>query len=227
MCGRFTLRTPAETMADMFAGIEFPDVPPNYNVAPTQTVAAIRGTDDGDSFAWLRWGLVPFWADDAKIGNRLINARSETVRQKPAFRAAFKKRRCLVLADGFYEWKKIGRAKQPMYIGLRNRPVFAFAGLWESNDKSGDAIESCTIITTEANQFMSAIHDRMPVILPAVHHAAWLDPAFEDYDFLQQMLVPCDPDAMHAWPVSPQVNKPSYNRPDCIEPASVQTDLDF
>ncbi len=227
MCGRFTLRTPAETIADMFSEIEFPEIPSNYNVAPTHTVATIRGGAGAPAFAWLRWGLVPFWADDAKIGNRMINARSETVREKPAFRAAFKKRRCLVLADGFYEWKKLDDKKQPIYIHLADDRPFGFAGLWESNDKSGEALETCTIITTDANDFMARIHDRMPVILDEQYHEAWLDPAFEDLNFLEKALKPFDSGKLEAWPVSPQMNKPSYNQPDCVTAITVQQGLDF
>ncbi len=218
MCGRFTLRTPTETIVDMFEGLEIPEIQPSYNIAPTQTISAIRDTDGGIAFASLHWGLIPFWADEKKIGNRMINARCETVRDKPAFRSAFKRRRCLILADGFYEWQKTAEGKQPMYIQQKHNQPFCFAGLWELNKKIGDPIESCTIITTAANELMSTIHDRMPVILPKSKHDIWLDRAFEDYDVLQEMLQPYPDDDLIALPVSTKVNKPSYNAPDCIEP---------
>ena len=227
MCGRFTLRTSSAVIANLFDGLTVPEIPPNYNVAPTQSVAAIRSVDAAPDFAWLRWGLVPFWADDLKIGNRMINARSETVREKPAFRAAFKKRRCLVLADGFYEWKKMEEGKQPVFIHMRDGRPYCMAGLWEKNDKSGQVVETCTIITTGPNELMRSIHDRMPVILAEQDYEAWLEPEFKDHDHLQSLLVPCPADDMEAWPVSPNVNKPSFNAPSCTEPIQVQRGLNF
>ncbi len=227
MCGRFTLRTPAETIADLFSEIAIPDIPPNYNVAPTHSVASIRRSGDQPGFAWLQWGLVPFWAKDAKIGSRMINARSETVREKPAWRSAFRKRRCLILADGFFEWKKTSDGKQPMYIRMRDDRPYCFAGLWESNNKTGAPLETCTIVTTGPNELLQPIHDRMPVILPRPHHDAWLDPQFEDLDYLQSLLQPYPADEMEVWPVSPQVNKPAFNNPACIEPVATQQGLDF
>lgn len=227
MCGRFTLRTSSAVIANLFDGLTVPEIPPNYNVAPTQTIAAIRSVDATPEFAWLRWGLVPFWANDLKIGNRMINARSETVREKPAFRAAFKKRRCLVLADGFYEWKKTDEGKQPIFIHRRDGRPYCMAGLWEKNDKTGQVVETCTILTTGPNELMSSIHDRMPVILAERDYETWLEPEFKDHDHLQSLLVPCPSDDMEAWPVSPHVNKPSFNAPSCTEPIPVQRGLGF
>lgn len=221
MCGRFTLRTPTETIADLFSGIEFPDIPPSYNVAPTQSIAVLRDSGDGPQFAWLRWGLVPFWADDIKLGNRMLNARSETVDEKPSFRAAFKKRRCLILADGFYEWKKTPDGKQPTYIHRQDDQVFTMAGLWERNRKvttaDGHPVETCTIITTTANSLMAPIHDRMPVILDANQRESWLAPDNDDVAQLKTWLVPCDATGWETYPVSTEVNKPAFNTPACIE----------
>lgn len=228
MCGRFTLRTPTETIADLFAGLSVPEITPNYNIAPTQTVAAIRNDSQGKEFALLRWGLLPSWASDKKMGARMINARCETVREKPAFRAAFKRRRCLVLADGFYEWLKTSDGKQPMYITMKDDHLFAMAGLWEVNKKIEDQkIETCTVITTSANPLVASIHDRMPVILPENRYDIWLDTSFEDQDALQDLLEPFDADQMIARPVSKNVNKVSYNAPDCIEPIATQGQLGF
>jgi putative SOS response-associated peptidase YedK len=214
-------------IAELFDGIEVPEIPPNYNVAPTQTVAAIRSEHDTPAFAWLRWGLVPFWATDLKIGSRMINARCETVRDKPAFRAAFKKRRCLLIADGFYEWKKTADGKQPMFVQRRDGRPWCMAGLWEKNEKTGQGVETCAIITTGPNQLMQDIHDRMPVILSPRHYRIWLDPGFQDHDCLQSLLAPCPADEMEAWAVSPEMNKPSFNKPSCVVPIATQRGFGF
>lgn len=169
MCGRFTLRSNAHQVAEEFGLATFvPDLTPRYNVAPSQHVFIVRLNDEHQRFlASVRWGLVPAWADDVKIGYKLINARCDTVATKPSFRQAFKKRRCLVVADGFYEWQKLdARNKQPYYIRLKDERPFAFAGLWERWSKGGEPVESCTIVTTEPNELMEPLHDRMPVILP-------------------------------------------------------------
>ena len=226
MCGRFTLRTPTRIIADIFSGISFPEIKPNYNVAPTHQVAALRRDGSDDKFAWLRWGLLPSWAKEKKIGARMINARCETIHEKPAYRAAFKRRRCLVLADGFYEWIPTPDGKQPMYITRKDDQPFAMAGLWEVNRKiETEAIESCTVVTTSANTLMAPIHERMPVILHRDSFDAWLDPQFENQKALQEMLVPCDPDWLSARPVSKNMNKVGYNAADCIEPVATQGDL--
>ena len=166
MCGRYTLTVPVEILAEEF-GVTgpLPEVPPSYNIAPTQEVAAVL-TDDGERrLEMLRWGLIPSWADDPGIGSRMINARSETVPEKPSFRRAFRERRCLILADGFYEWKRTNDGKQPYYIRMEDGRPFAFAGLWESWRGGREEIRSCTILTTEASDRVSNIHHRMPVIL--------------------------------------------------------------
>lgn len=223
MCGRFTLRTPTETVAALFEGLSFPERVPRYNIAPTQNVLCVRQDKQGRSEAVdLRWGLVPSWAKDLKMGARMINARGETVAEKPSFRAAFKRRRCLVLADGFYEWKKTENGKQPYYITLLDEQPFCFAGLWEAwQDKSTDdstVIQSCTVITTSANELMQPLHDRMPVILPPKHYDLWLDREFADRESLEQMVVPFSSDEMKAVAVSTIVNKATNETPECVQP---------
>jgi putative SOS response-associated peptidase YedK len=218
MCGRYSITTPVEGLRKLFDFREQPNLKPNYNVAPTQDVPVIRLEDDGKThLRLLHWGLIPFWAKEKSIGNRMINARSETVAEKPSFRNAFKKRRCLVVADGFYEWKKAANGKQPYRIVMKDREPFAFAGLWESwRDKEDDReVESCTFISTDSNETMRQIHPRMPVILGAKDHGLWLDPEAPGG---ADLLKPC-PDAwLEAYPVSTHVNKPSNNDPTCIEP---------
>lgn len=220
MCGRFTLRTPPGDLAEVFALFREPDwLQPRYNIAPTQQVLAIRFDEHATPRepVMLRWGLIPSWAKDAKIGNSLINARADTVAAKPSFRAAFKRRRCLIVADGFYEWKKLDDGKQPYQIGLRNGKPFAFAGLWERWEKGAEPIESCAIITTEANDLMSPLHDRMPVILRPDDYDAWLDPS-GDAKALQGLLRPYPDDDLVAYPVSRAVNNPRNDRAECVEP---------
>jgi putative SOS response-associated peptidase YedK len=168
----------------------------------------------------LRWGLIPGWAKDPAIGARLINARAETVAEKPAFRAAFRRRRCLVLADGFYEWQKSAKRKQPFFFHLRDDRPFAFAGLWESWEGGDNShLETCTILTTEPNDLVATVHDRMPVILAPDAHDAWLDPAVEQPDRLTPLLRPYPAEAMDAYPVGPLVNSPTHDGPGCIERA--------
>ena len=219
MCGRYTLKTPAGRLAEEF-GFDgsLPDLPPNYNVAPTQQVAAVLAEGGERRLEMLRWGLVPPWADDPQIGSRMINARSETAPEKPSFRRAFRERRCLIPADGFYEWKRMNGGKQPYYIRMEGASPFAFAGLWESWDREGE-IRSCTILTTGANPLVGEIHDRMPVIVAPDAYDVWLDPASEG-DELRGLLAPYPEDEMEAYPVSRFVNSPSNNDERCIEPAA-------
>ena len=192
---------------------------PNYNVAPTQEVpAVVAGNGGGDRrLEMLRWGLIPSWADDPGIGARMINARSETVAEKPSFRRAFKERRCLIPADGFYEWQKTNGGKQPHYIRMKNGRPFAFAGLWESWKGDGNEIRSCTILTTNPNDIAGEIHNRMPVILPPEGYEVWLDPDVRETDQLLSLLAPYPPSDMEAYPVSRRVNSPSNNEPSCVE----------
>ncbi len=221
MCGRYTLRTPVEKLAEEFGfDASSVEVPPNYNVAPTQEVAAVLSEGGERRLELLRWGLIPSWADDPGIGSRMINARAETAPEKPSFRRAFRERRCLIPADGFYEWKRTDGAKQPYYIRMRGGRPFAFAGLWEAwNDDGGPEIRSCAILTTAPNALAGEIHDRMPVILPAGSYDAWLDPEAEKEE-LVTLLAPYPEAEMEGYPVSRFVNSPSNNDPRCIEPAA-------
>jgi len=218
MCGRYTLRTPVETLAEEF-GISdpLPEIPTRYNIAPTQEVAAVLEEDEERKLEMLRWGLIPSWADDPAVGNRMINARSETAAEKPSFRTAFRKRRCLILADGFYEWQKTNGGKQPYYIRMKNGSPFAFAGLWESWDKYGGEIRSCTILTTDANEMVREVHHRMPVILPPETYDLWLDQDMRETEPLLDLLRPYPDDGMEAYPVSRFVNSPSNDDERCIE----------
>jgi putative SOS response-associated peptidase YedK len=208
MCGRFTLRSNASRVAQEFSLADVPDLTPRYNVAPSQQVFILRLNDEHRRFlAPVHWGLVPAWADDIKVGYKMINARDDGVATKPSFRHAFKKRRCLIVADGFYEWKKLdGKTKQPYYIRLKDERPFAFAGLWERWSKADPPVESCTIVTTEPNQLMEELHDRMPVILPPGAYDAWLDPAIQEPERLQPLLCPFPAGEMVAYPVSTVVN---------------------
>ncbi len=222
MCGRYTLATPGDVIAQQFALAATPSLTARYNIAPTQEVPAVRAAQGGArELAMMKWGLVPRWAEDPSIGNRLINARSETVAEKPAFRSAFKRQRCLVLADGFYEWQKVGAgAKQPFHIRLAGGGPFAFAGLWEHWQKEGQTVESCTLLTTGPNGLMAPIHDRMPVILDPAEYELWLDPRQTDRARLEPLLDSFPAEGMEAWPVSRLVNSPGNDSPRCIEPVS-------
>lgn len=220
MCGRFTFAAPAEVVAEVFGLAEPVVLAPRFNVAPTQEVAVVRRQEGGCSLALVRWGLIPGWARDARLGAHLINARAETVAVKPAFRNAFKARRCLVLADGFYEWARRGSGKQPYWIGFEDGRPFAFAGLWERWQGSEGVVESCAIITTSANEVVAPLHDRMPVILPPRSLAPWLDPTSQDAATLQPLLHPYPSEGMVAWPVSPRVNNPRHDDPACRAPVT-------
>jgi len=223
MCGRFTLRTPLTLLAQQFLfGLgELPaelKLAPRFNIAPTQTVAAVRQQTAASKreLALLHWGLIPSWAKDAKIASSLINARSETIAEKPAFRTAFARRRCLILADGFYEWKKEGKQKLPYYFQLAGERPFAFAGLWERwrgptttvapQDDAGPPLESCTIVTTTANELCAPLQDRMPVILEPADYDLWLDPTMTDSQRLLPLLCPFPANEMQIRPVNLRVN---------------------
>ena len=222
MCGRYTLRTPVDALAERFDIDEHPSsIAPSYNIAPTQEVAAVIAEDQKRKLQMLRWGLIPSWAKNPEIGNRMINARSETVPEKPSFRSAFRERRCLILADGFYEWQKTNGGKQPYYIRMRDGSPFAFAGLWEIwKDRDNKEVRSCTILTTEANRLVGEVHHRMPVILPSEDYGMWLDPSVQEADRLTPLLVPHPSDALEVYPVSRFVNSPSNDDERCVEPAA-------
>jgi putative SOS response-associated peptidase YedK len=223
MCGRYTLASPDDTIAEVFDLTTDPTLVPRYNIAPTQDVAVLRTPPAHDvrEIEMLRWGLIPSWAKDPAIGNRMINARSETVDQKPSFKAAFRRRRCLVVADGFYEWQRLTHGKQPHYIRLTDGEPFAFAGLWERwEGADGIVIETCTILTTAANELMAPLHDRMPVILERSHHDLWLDPEMGEARALKPLLEPYPSEKMTAHAVSKLVNNPGNDDPKCVQPAS-------
>lgn len=224
MCGRFTLHVSPEQLAVQF-DVEQPVLADRYNIAPTQPVGIVRldklGT--GREWALVHWGLIPSWAKEPSMGAKMINARGETVAEKPAFRAALKRRRCLVPADGFFEWKKQGGSKQPFYIRLRSQEAFAFAGLWEIwTAPDGGELESCTIITTEPNELTSNVHDRMPVILAHEDYEEWLgtgkDADAKEIDRLRHLIRPFDAKLMEAFPVSQRVNSPSNDEASLIAP---------
>lgn len=222
MCGRFTLALDLEGLRQSFPWLALPerDLRPRYNIAPTQPVAVVANNHP-QQLDFFVWGLIPPWAKDPTIGSRLINARAETLAEKPAFRNAYRRRRCLILADGFYEWRKeAGTAhKTPMYIRLKSGEPFAFAGLWEVwNSPLGDVVLSCTIITTAANDLVATIHDRMPVILPREAYDRWLDPAEQRPTELAPLLKPYPAEEMEAYAVSTQVNNSAYDGPECILP---------
>lgn len=218
MCGRFTLSQPAEAIATAFQLETVPELEPRYNIAPTQSVATILQTAESKrELRLLRWGLIPSWAKDPAMGSRLINARSETVSEKPSFRNALRRRRCLIVADGFYEWQRQEHKKQPYYFRLQNKQPFGFAGLWEHwKSPDGEEIDSCTIITTAANELMHSIHDRMPVILEPQDYDLWLDPSVQQPEALQPLLDPYASEAMTSYPVSTLVNKPTNNSAELI-----------
>jgi putative SOS response-associated peptidase YedK len=226
MCGRFTLTTDTKKLAEAFSGYELPaEMAPRYNIAPAQPVAVIANRGHNrPKIELFRWGLVPSWAKDPKIGNRMINARAETLAQKPSFKTAYKRRRCLVLADGFYEWRKIpgSKAKTPMYIQLVTGEPFALAGLWEAwHSPDASTLLSCTIITTGPNELLAEIHNRMPVILPPTVYELWLDPAERSPTDFTNLLRPYPAAEMTAFPVSTLVNNPRNDTPECVMP--VQT----
>ena len=223
MCGRFTLRAPASLIAEQFALFELPQFLPRFNIAPSQPVPAIRLRPDASpptrELVALRWGLIPGWAPDPSIGDRLINARSETAAEKPAFRTALARRRCLAPADGFYEWQKRGRRKQPYFIHFVDDRVFAFAALWELWEGADHSlIESCAILTTAPNELMRPIHDRMPAILPPDDYQQWLDPALSAAH-AALLLRPHPAEELRAESVGAYVNSPSHEGPRCLAPA--------
>lgn len=227
MCGRYVIKAPVSQLATMFDLIDVPPLAARYNVAPTQSVPAVRMKSDSKEreLVMLKWGLIPGWAKDAAIGNRMINARADTVAGKPSFRSAFRRRRCLLAADGFYEWQKTNGKKQPFFIGMQDESPFAFAGLWEHwQNPEGEPVESCAIITTEANDLVKPIHDRMPVILPRKVYALWLDPQAQDTEKLQKLLVPYPAKEMRAYPVSLLVNNPKNENAKCAAPVKGDKD---
>jgi putative SOS response-associated peptidase YedK len=224
MCGRYSLAADLEDIQqrfELFAG----DLTysPRYNIAPTQPVLAVTN-DEGRYLVYLRWEFIPSWAKSASVGNRLINARAETVTERPSFRTALARRRCLVIADGFYEWQRAGNARRPMRTAMKSGEPFAFAGLWDSwRDPVGDIVRSCTIITTEPNELLRPIHNRMPVILPKELESFWLDDEVQDPFALGDILSPSPAEAMQAYEVSSLVNRPSNEGPEVAIPGEQES----
>jgi len=223
MCGRFVIELSPELVKAIFGLAESPALPPRYNVAPTQLVPVIRqGADGQRHLDLLRWGLVPTWAKE--VGAGLINARAETVAQKPSFRQAFRQRRCIIPASGFYEWQKVDKGKVPYYVHMADGSPMPFAGIWEAwRSPTGEVLESCAILTTGANATVAPIHDRMPVILNPAAFALWLDPAVHSAEQLAPLLDPCPPEQVAMFPVSTLVNRPTNDSPACITPTSPVT----
>ena len=221
MCGRFTQQRPSAELAALFGAEDLAETPgERYNLAPQQLGLVVVERDDlRRAIVPYRWGLIPSWAKDASIGSRMINARAETIAEKPSFRAAFRRRRCLVPADGYFEWQKAGSGKQPYYIRLEDDRPFAMAGLWESwlNPATNETLQSCTVITTQANQLTQPIHDRMPVILDMADYEMWLDPQLQDPDRLGILLRPFEGSTLRADPVGTYVNSPRNDDPRCVE----------
>ena len=219
MCGRFVLTADTDMvqMAFNLTSVAHP-IAPRFNIAPSQPIAVITN-DDPKTLTYHQWGLIPSWSKDPKMGSKMINARSETAAEKPAFRSAFKRRRCLIPATGFFEWKKQGGGKVPMFIHMQDRQVFAFAGLWEIwHSPEGGEIRTATILTTEPNEFMAEIHDRMPVILQAKDYETWLAAGDQKADDLMPLMKPFPAELMKAYPVSTFVNSPGNDTPETIEP---------
>ncbi len=218
MCGRFTLTTEISELQKAFPWVDFPSqMTPRYNIAPSQPVAVISN-ENPSQIDFFNWGLIPSWAKDPQIGQRLINARAETLDQKPAFRGALRYHRCLILADGFFEWRAEGKQKVPYLIRLRSKAPFAMAGLWDRWQSSdGSEILTCAIITTQANELVQSIHSRMPVILPETAYQRWLEASPAELPLLSKLLQPYPAPEMELFPVSPLVNNPNQDRIECIQ----------
>jgi putative SOS response-associated peptidase YedK len=218
MCGRYTLKTDGAALAQQFALPEVPQIDARYNIAPTQAVAVVRETEAGRDFEMMGWGLIPSWSKDPSIGNKMFNARSETAAEKPSFRSAMRQRRCIIPADGFYEWQATGpKTKQPIYFTMADQSLFGFAGLWEEwHSPDGSPLHTCTILTTSANELIAPVHDRMPVILAPEHYSRWLDRGMRHAEPLLDLLVPFPTDQMSARPVSSLVSRVGNEGPDLI-----------
>ncbi len=224
MCGRFTLTTPGEALAEVFGLDEPPELAPRYNIAPTQPVAVVRRVPAGAprSLSMLRWGLIPAWQREPRHGSLLINARAESLLDKPAFRDAFERRRCLIPADGFYEWKGSSGQREAWLIRSADGRPLAFAGLWEpAPGREPGQAGTCAIVTTEPNQVVRPIHDRMPVVLPEADWNAWVDPDNRHANDLTRLLRPCDAESLAAVRVGPTVNNAANETPDCMKPLAV------
>ena len=221
MCGRFTLFSTYETLIKRFgieAAIAEEDYEVSYNIAPSQQVLAVINDGSKNRLGYLRWGFIPSWAKDESIGYKMINARAESLSEKRSFKNAYQKHRCLIVANAFYEWRKAGEEKRPFCIKLKSDEPFGFAGLWESwRAQEGKLVHSCTIITTKANEAVSAVHERMPVILKQEDEKLWLDPGLHDTNLLDKLLTPCQSGMMDIFEVSKDVNSPKNNSANLIE----------
>ncbi len=222
MCGRFTRSTDKDDLQRRFGFINPRNIPlsPRYNIAPSQNEPTVIVKDNQRELTLMRWGLIPHWAKDASIGYKMINARGETVAELPSFKKPFRERRCLVMADGFYEWERSDKKnKIPYHFVLKSREPFAFAAIWEQwKNPEGELVLTFSLITTPANELMTKIHDRMPVILHEKDEARWLDPLLKDTDKLNELLKPYPSDLMEAYEVSTRVNSAKHDSPDCIKP---------
>jgi len=219
MCGRFAFYSPHEAIVRLFGVAAAPEIEPRWNIAPTQFIATVREAGGPREVAMLYWGLVPSWAKEKAIGARMINARSETLTEKPSFRNAFRRRRCLILADGYYEWQRSAAVKQPYFIALDDGEPFGMAGLWERwrDPVTGEPLESCCIVTTSPSPTVAHVHDRMPVIVPPDAYAEWLDPKNEATERLARLFEPCPRPDLRARPVSRRVNDARNQGHDLIE----------
>ena len=222
MCGRFNLFAPPEEVAQIFGLNQIPRLEPRYNIAPSEEIPAVRSgrRPDTRELVRLRWGLVPSWADDPDVGFRTINARAETVRQKPSFKESFRTRRCLIPASGFYEWKAVGRQKQPFMARVRGSDLFAMAGLWDAWEGPDGVIQSCTIITTPANDLLAPVHDRMPLILDTADFGTWINTTPSSLKDAADLCVPFPGERMEIFPVSQLVNKIENDSPELVERAA-------
>jgi putative SOS response-associated peptidase YedK len=221
MCGRYTVTATPEVLRALFGYAEQPNFPPRYNVAPTQPIAIVRLMNGKRQFALVRWGLLPSWVKDPKAFPLLINARGETVSEKPAYKAAMKRRRCLIPADGFYEWKALGNRKQPYYVRAKSGAPLAFAGLWETwTGPNGEELETAAIVTTDANQTLAPIHDRMPVVIAPEQFDLWLGGPDEDTTAATALIRPAPDNLLEAIPVSSDVNRVATDNPKLIEPSN-------
>jgi len=220
MCGRFAFYSPHQAVVRLFGVAAAPEIEPRWNIAPTQFVATVREAGGPREVAMLYWGLVPSWAKEKAIGARMINARAETLAEKPSFRSAFRRRRCLVLADGYYEWQRSGAVKQPYFIAFEDGLPFGMAGLWEKwrDPASGEPLESCCIVTTSPAPSVAHLHDRMPVIVPPDAYAEWLDPRNDATEDLARLLVPSAAPGLGARPVSRRVNDARNQGADLVLP---------
>jgi putative SOS response-associated peptidase YedK len=221
MCGRFVITSAPEALRKLLGYKEQPNFPPRYNIAPTQPIPVVRLDQGERHFTLMRWGLIPSWVKDPKQFALLINARLEGIAEKPSFRAAMKRRRCLIPADGFYEWQKRGKTKQPYFIRARNRAPFAFAGHWETwADRDGGEIETAAIVTCAANKTLAPVHERMPVIVPPEHYDAWLDSDKNEAKQAAALIGPAPEDFLEAYEISTRVNSVKNDRAENLDPAA-------